>query len=125
MAIFGAKKRSRESTPPSSPREVEISVPAVGDKIGVNLHRPKKSTRVHSVNPASPAQDAGISKDDVLLAVNGQPVKCAFQARDLISRFILDAQADENAPPTIRLTVVPQSFKPFSDPESCRVLQSL
>lgn len=128
--------RKRETTPPVSPRELYVQCPEVGTRIGVNLQLVdvrKKKVIVHSVTKG-PAMEAGAAAKDILVTVEGIPVKDAYHGQQIISMNVLQRQAaakvstggeKSKAMEPIRLTLVPSENTPFADGESCRELQAV
>jgi regulator of sigma E protease len=105
-------------------REIAVSVLRAGHEVGLRVTSesegrfevgrigvfPKVHPRVRSVTAGAPAAEAGLKTNDIVLAVNGEPVSFARQLSDAIGKagthpIVL---ALERAGQTLQLTVTPR-----------------
>ena len=64
------------------------SIPSAGSAIGIQMDLGKldKGVRIKAIIPDSPAEDAGLQANDVVLSIAGEPIDKNQGVRDLIGR---------------------------------------
>ena len=103
LSKTGASNGVGFAIPIDMARKVMQQIVAHGEvqsgRIGVSLREPsgfkgRKGAEIASVEPASPAERAGLAKGDVIIAVDGKPIENPGQLRNLVGLIPIGRETD-------------------------------
>ena len=104
-----------------APRVVPLPTTPGGPRLGVTVVQGPDGVRVTSVIPGSGAEVAGLQPDDLILAVNGQPIGSADELRAALERIDGDAVRIEvrrdGRAFVLAAPLGPRSPRPAEEPE--------